>query len=123
MTTDDPHNLQSEDTIFLDYTPIMNNTNKEFVVRQYKGIEEIKISQTGSGYNSDIPPTIVVDGDGESGEVEAVVSSVGSISSFNIINAGNGYTSNPRLILSHPQIFKKADYYICLLYTSDAADE
>ncbi|QBQ74973.1 structural protein [Cyanophage S-RIM4] len=115
LTTQQPHNLIAGDNIFVDYTPIMNNTNKEFVVRQYKGIEEIKITQTGSGYNSDIPPTIVVDGDGESGQVEAVVSSVGSISSFNIINSGNGYTRNPRLILSHPQIFKKADYYISLL--------
>ena len=44
--------------------------------------------------------------------MEAVVTSVGSIENVNIINSGWGYTSNPRVILSHPQVFKKADYYI-----------
>jgi hypothetical protein len=115
LVTDQPHNLIAGDTVFVNYDPIMNNTNKTFVVRQYKGIEEINILQSGSGYNTDIPPSIIVDGDGESGEVEAIVSSVGSISSFNIKNSGIGYTRNPRLILSHPQIFKKADYYVSLL--------
>ena len=42
----------------------MANTNKQFVVRQYKGIEEIVINQQGSGYNSDIPPEITIDRDG-----------------------------------------------------------
>ena len=90
----------------------MANTNKTFVVRQFKGIEEIVINQTGSGYNTDIPPTIIIDGNGTGGELEAVVTSVGSIENVNIINSGWGYTSNPRVILSHPQVFKKADYYI-----------
>ena len=89
----------------------MDNTNKTFVVRQFKGIEEIVINQTGSGYNTDIPPTIIIDGDGVLVELEAVVSAVGSIDTVNIINSGYGYTSNPRVILSHPQVFKKADYY------------
>ena len=42
----------------------MDNTNKQFIVRQYTGIEEIIINQTGSGYNEDIPPTIIIDSDG-----------------------------------------------------------
>ena len=41
------------------------------------------------------------------GRLQAVVSSVGSIDTVNIINSGSGYTSNPRVILSHPQVFKK----------------
>ncbi len=44
--------------------------------------------------------------------MEAIVDSIGSIKQVNIINSGNGYTENPRVILSHPQIFKKADYYV-----------
>ena len=119
LTTDVAHNLIAGDTVFVDYTPVMNDTNKTFVVRQYRGIEEIRVTQTGSGYNSDIPPTITVDGVGQSGEVTAVVSSVGSISEFNILNSGYGYTTNPRLILSHPQIFKKADYYASLLQNNN----
>ena len=122
LTADVAHNLIGGDTVFIDYTPVMNDTNKTFTVRQYRGIEEIRVTQTGSGYNSDIPPTITVDGLGKSGEVEAVVTSVGSISEFNIINSGYDYTTNPRLILSHPQIFKKADYYAALLENNNYVD-
>ncbi|AOO18150.1 structural protein [Cyanophage S-RIM12_Sn_07_0910] len=112
LTTSVPHNLQVTDTVFVDYTPIMDNTNKTFVVRQFKGIENITIAQSGSGYNEDIPPTLVIDGDGVSGKLEAVVTSVGSIDTVNILNSGSGYTSNPRVIISHPQVFKKAEYIV-----------
>ena len=112
LTSVNPHNLQPGDSVFIDYTPVMDSTNKTFVVRQFKGIEEIVVNQTGSGYNTDIPPTIIIDGNGTGGKLEAVVTSVGSIENVNIINSGYGYTSNPRVILSHPQVFKKADYYV-----------
>ena len=115
LKTTQPHNLIAGDSIFVDYTPVMDNTNKTFTVRQYRGIEEVVVDQTGSGYNTDIPPTIVIDGDGESGQIEAIVDQVGAIKSFNILNSGSGYTKNPRVILSHPQVFKKADYYVSLL--------
>ena len=89
----------------------MDNTNKTFVVRQYKGIEEVVVNTIGSGYNEDIPPTVTIDSDsGTGGSIEATVSSVGSIESFKILNSGSGYTSNPRVILSHPQVFKKCDF-------------
>ena len=119
LTTEQPHNIIPGDTIFVDYTPVMNNTNKQFVVRQYKGIEEINVLQTGSGYNEDIPPVITIDGDGESGKLSATVTSVGSIDTVNIDNSGSGYTQNPRVILSHPQIFKKADYYVSLISNNE----
>ena len=115
LQTNVPHNLQVTDSVFVDYTPVMDNTNKTFVVRQFKGIEEIVINQTGSGYNEDIPPSIIIDGNGTSGDLQAVVSAVGSIDTVNILNSGSGYTSNPRVILSHPQIFKKADYFVSLI--------
>ncbi|NHK40162.1 hypothetical protein, partial [Thermus thermophilus] len=110
--TEQPHNLVEGDTIFIDYEENIETTNKTFVVRQFRGIEQIVIDQTGSGYNDEIPPTIIIDGDGESAELEAVVDSVGSIKNVNILNSGNGYTENPRVILSHPQVFKKADYFV-----------
>ena len=115
LQTTKPHNLIVGDTVFIDYEPVMDNTNKTFVVRQFKGIEEISIEQTGSGYNTDIPPEILIDGNGSSGRLEAVVSNVGSIDTVNILNSGYGYTSNPRVILTHPQVFKKADYYVSLI--------
>ena len=112
LQTSVPHNLIAGDSVFITYTPIMNNTNKTFVVRQFRGIEEIVIDQSGSGYNEDIPPTITIDGVGTSGDLQAVVSSVGAIETVNILNSGSGYTTNPRVILSHPQVYKKADYYV-----------
>ena len=89
LQTGTPHNLVPDDTVYIDYTPIMQNTNKTFIVRQYKGIEEIVIDQRGSGYNTDIPPTITIDGDGTSGKLEAVVSTVGAIDQVNILNSGS----------------------------------
>ncbi len=115
LTTTNPHNLVIEDTVYVDYTPIMDNTNKQFVVRQLKGVEELIIEQNGSGYDVDIPPTIIIDGDGDSAELQAIVSSVGSIDTVNIINSGSGYVNNPRIILSHPQVFKKANYYLSVI--------
>ena len=115
VTTAVPHNLIVGDRVTVDYTPVMDTTNKEFVVRQYKGIEQINVTRNGSGYSTEIPPSIIIDGDGVSGEVEAIVNTNGSITSFNIKNAGSGFTENPRLILSHPQIFKKANYFTSLI--------
>ena len=115
LTTSDPHNMIVGDTAYISYLPIMDETNKTFVVRQLKGVEEIVISQTGSGYDAQIPPTIIIDGDGESAELKAKVSSTGSITEVDIINAGSGYTKDPRVILSHPQVFKKANYYVALV--------
>ena len=120
LKTSTPHNLSVGDSVFLTYTPIMNNTNKTFVVRQLKGIEEIVVNTTGSGYSSDIPPVITIDStSGSAGSLEAVVTTVGSIETVNILNSGSGYTSNPRVILSHPQIFKKADYYVSKIENQD----
>ena len=119
LQTSNPHNLIVGDTVYVDYTPIMNNTNKTFVVRQLKGVEEVVITQTGSGYNSDIPPVITLDGDGNSASLQAVVTSVGSIDTVNIINSGSSYTTNPRVIISHPQVFKKADYFVSTIDNND----
>ena len=115
LTTSNPHNIVPGDSVFIDYTPVMDATNKTFVVRQFKGIEQITIDQAGSGYDSEIPPTIVIDGDGESGELRANVTPTGAINVVDIINSGSGYTKNPRVILSHPQVYKRADYYVSLV--------
>ena len=112
IQTAQPHNLTVGDSVFVDYSENIETTNKQYSVRQFKGVEEIVIAQTGSGYSEEIPPQIVIDGDGVDAELEAVVDSVGAIKRVNILNSGNGYTKNPRVILSHPQVFKKSDYYV-----------
>ena len=42
-----------------------------------------------------------------------------SYNTVNIINSGSGYTQNPRVILSHPQVYKKADYYIAKMVNNN----
>ena len=64
----------------------MDNTNKTFAARQYKGVEEIVVTQNGSGYNVDIPPVITIDGDGENAVIEANLTSVEKYFEFDIIN-------------------------------------
>ena len=115
LTTTNSHNIVPGDSVFIDYTPVMDETNKTFIVRQLKGIEQITIDQAGSGYDNEIPPTIVIDGDGESGQLRANVTNTGAINVVDIVNSGSGYTKNPRVILSHPQVFKRADYYVSLV--------
>ena len=112
IQTSQPHNLEVGDSIFVEYSENIETTNKEYAVRQFKGVEEIVITQNGSGYSDEIPPEIIIDGDGVDAELQAVVDSVGAIKKVNILNSGNGYTKNPRVILSHPQVFKKSDYYV-----------
>ena len=112
IQTSQPHNLEVGDSVFVEYSENIETTNKEYAVRQFKGVEEIVITQNGSGYSDEIPPEIIIDGDGVDAELQAVVDSVGAIKKVNILNSGNGYTKNPRVILSHPQVFKKSDYYV-----------
>ena len=38
LTTSNPHNIVPGDSVFIDYVPVMDATNKTFVVRQFKGI-------------------------------------------------------------------------------------
>ena len=44
LTTSIFYNIIPRDQIFVDYTPVMDSTNKQFVVRQLKGIEDIVIN-------------------------------------------------------------------------------
>ena len=47
--------------------------------------------------------------------MRANVTPTGAINVVDIINSGSGYTKNPRVILSHPQVYKRADYYVSLV--------
>ena len=93
----------------------MDSTNKQFVVRQFKGIEEIVVNQTGSGYDDEIPPTIIIDGDGEAAALSSSCKFYRINCQCQYYKFRVGYTKDPRVILSHPQIFKKADYYVALI--------
>ena len=113
ITTSEPHELKVGDAIYVNYKPIRENTNKEFKVSVVKGIEELNVTQVGTGYTSEVPITVEIDGDGKDAIIQPKLNvSTGNVVGFDIINSGNGFTSNPRILVSHPQIFKKADYYL-----------
>ena len=74
----------------------------------------MNVTQIGTGYNDDVPIEVQIDGDGDvDAKIEPVINTTtGAVSSFNIINSGSDFTTDPRIIVSHPQILKKTDYYI-----------
>ena len=113
ITTDVPHDLVSGDKIQVSYTPEISTENRQFKVKVVNGIETIKVTQIGTGYTDDVPISVEIDGDGQHAEVNPVINvSNGTVSSFDIVKSGNGFSENPRLIISHPQEFKKAEYFI-----------
>ena len=108
ITTDVPHDLVAGDKIQVAYDPQIANENRQFKVKVVNGIESIEVTQIGTGYNDDVPITVEIDGDGQHAAINPVINtSNGTVSSFNIVRSGNGFTENPRLIISHPQEFKK----------------
>ena len=113
ITTDVPHDLVAGDKIQVAYDPQIANENRQFKVKVVNGIESIEVTQIGTGYNDDVPITVEIDGDGQHAAINPVINtSNGTVSSFNIVRSGNGFTENPRLIISHPQEFKKAEYFV-----------
>ena len=88
----------------------------------------INIVSGGSGYTS--VPTVSITGGGGSGAAGSAICR-GPIDSINITNAGTQYTYEPTINLisgsgavAYPSIINgKIESIICLLYTSDAADD
>jgi len=76
-------------TAYIDYYSGINNSTG--------GINNISLSNNGSGYNSSTPPNVTVTsllGYGEGAQISASVSSYGYINYLNIINPGKNYRSN-----------------------------
>jgi hypothetical protein len=111
VTSNLEHNLQVGDTVYIESTPIQIQNQKDYKVRITSGIEKVEITQVGTGYNKDIPPIISISGNGSDAIIEPKLQSTGVVEKIDIVNSGNSYTFDPRLIVSHPQIFKKANYF------------
>jgi len=115
ITTDIGHELRVEDEIIVNSTPVIDNTNKLFKVKVVAGIESLTVTQTGSGYNADIPPTFeLITAQGQDAELQINLLNTGNVNTVDIINSGNGYDSAnpPQIRISHPQQFKKTRYWI-----------
>jgi len=116
ITTDEPHEITYGDKVDILYEPQLANSTKQLKVRVVKGIEKITVQTPGTGYNKDVPIEISIDGDGIDAEISPVINPTnGTITEFEILNSGSGFTKNPRILISHPQSLKKADYFIASL--------
>jgi len=115
VTTTEPHTLEVGNYVIMSTTPAMEPTSKTFKVITVSGLEELAIEKSGIGYDEEIPvETSIETSSGQDTIIQPIVTSTGSIDEVNIINSGYGFTSNPRIRVSHPQIQKKADYFATL---------
>ena len=113
ITTSDPHEIEIGDKVQVAYNAQLDDSNKLLKVKVIDGIESLTVTQIGTGYNDDVPIEVQIDGDGIDAEIEPVINTTtGAVSSFNILNSGSDFTTNPRIIVSHPQVLKKTDYYL-----------
>ena len=115
ITTDIGHELRAQDEIIVNSTPIIDNTNKLFKVKVVAGIESLTVNTSGTGYNSDIPPTFeLITASGQDAQLQINLLNTGNINTVDIINSGNGYDPDnpPQIRISHPQQFKKTRYWL-----------
>ena len=72
----------------------------------YNNVESIVVTNPGSGYTSDNPPTVSIANPsgpgGISAEGVAVISGFGSVTSVNIFASGSQYTSAPAVTIAAP---------------------
>ena len=66
-----------------------------------KYISSITIVDAGSGYNSEVPPTITISGGGGSGATATASVFNGAIQTVNITNIGKNYTSVPTITVTN----------------------
>lgn len=114
ITTEDDHGLTIGDTVIIDTEPALDTNFKTFRVKTVTGLEQVAVIQEGIGYNTDIPPEYeLITSVGQDALLDINLEAQGRISKVDIINSGNGYdTENPPQIrVTHPQIYKKANYF------------
>lgn len=120
VTTSEPHNLIAGDQVIMTTTPVMEPTSKTILVKSLSGIEKVTVTDIGTGYNPDMIPDVSIESNtGQYGKITPIVTSAGTIEEFSIVNSGIGYDSDPIVRVSHPQIERRADYFLTT-HVSDA---
>ena len=118
ITTPDEHELRVGDEVIVQSTPIIDDTNKTFKVKVIAGVETVTVTQAGSGYSEELPPTYeVISSTGQDFRIDIPRTEAGAVNTVNIINSGSGYDKDepPQIRVSHPQRFKKATYFLSFL--------
>jgi len=114
ITTEDDHGLAIGDIVIVDTEAALDTNFKSFKVKTVSGLEQVAVIQEGIGYNNDIPAEYeLITSDGQDALLDISLESQGRISKVNIINSGNSYDVDnpPQIRVTHPQIFKKANYF------------
>ena len=122
ITTEDDHGLSTGDEVIIKSPSILDSqetipteqlNSKKFNVKVVSGLEKVTIDQMGQGYIEDLPPTYeITGGEGSGAELQIDLDVItGTSNKITITNSGNGFTSNPDIRISHPQIIKKTNYF------------
>ena len=64
-------------------------------------VDSITITDSGLHYNSALPPTVTITGDGNGATATASVSSTGLVTGILITNGGTGYTTAPSVTIGY----------------------
>lgn len=64
-------------------------------------VDSITITDSGLHYNSALPPTVTITGDGNGATATASVSSTGLVTGILITNGGTGYTTAPSVTIDY----------------------
>ena len=118
ITTAEEHELRVNDEIIVKSTPVLDDTNKTLKVKVIAGVEQLNITQEGIGYSSELPPTYeLISSIGQDFKLTLERTEAGAVKKANIINSGSGYSvaNPPKIRVSHPQRYKKANYFLSFL--------
>jgi hypothetical protein len=66
------------------------------------GLWQIKLTNAGSGYDPDSPPTVTIGGPGSAATAVALVNPDGTIAWIRITSEGSGYTTAPIITIAAP---------------------
>ena len=115
ITTEEDHGLVIGDVVVIETEPALDTNFKNFKVKTVAGLETVAVTQEGTGYITDIPPEYeLISDSGQDAIIELNLEDQGRVKTVDIINSGNGYsdTNPPQIRITHPQIFKKANYFV-----------
>ena len=76
------------------------NNSSAPIITATSGVNSITVTAAGSGYTSTTTVTIVDPGDGVGFQVGTVTLTTNTITSISVLNAGQGYTRPPTLLIS-----------------------
>jgi hypothetical protein len=78
-------------------------------VGNVQSVKEIRLTNAGSGYTSNPPPTVTISGGGGSGAAATAIVVSGGIRSFSITNVGRGYYGTvPTVTVAGPSVGQTA---------------